>query len=926
MAIQFTIGRFKPIALSVAVASALVSQSVIAQELTFSLPEQGLASSIEQISRQGQVALLYDKGQLNGLRAPALSGTYSPQTALQKILIGSGLELVNENGMLVIRPQNLNQGTLVLPETQVSGAVQNHPSMDVMSAPQYVTAEEISQKNTGDGNITDLMKTNPAVQFANNDSNSMNQGEIKPSRISIHGSSSYQNAYRLDGVSFNNDFDPADNGLGETATKLSSSDQGIYIDSRLIDSMAVYDNNIPVEFGGFTGGTVEVNSRRWQGENSAHAYYRLTRSGWNNLFHDSTQAIDTSKNDTANPARFQNRYDKNDFGGWFELGVTENSGVVFSASRRSSTIPMTVTGGAGAVIENGEVEMTEFASGSKNQHRTSDNYFLKYSIDLSDVNSLDLSANYASYQSRLFSSSVMNSGYDSTHNGFGLTAVYKHQLSLGQLELTANTQDLKDERDNDQKYSVILRAAVDNDYSNMVDANSGGLGDLISQQRSQSAKAVMRFNPLEDGLGATHKPTVGTEISYTKGIYKRDKDYIQYTFTGNVDKDDMFNGMLWNAARFKAGKYTADYTNYALFLDDTIEYGRLTLRPGIRLDRDDFVSRTNIAPRLTGTYDVFGNGKTQIIAGANRYYGRSMLNYALYGAQNGGMQTCDMMSDVCTVNPNINTWENKKDYEGLDSLKTPYNDELTLALQQDILATTWRLQYVHREGYDEVRSRTKTKKLDMFDPESKIRVFDNDGRSSHDTVTLSVNNSQPWEWAEASHVMTASLTWQQTDSNTPKDSGYNYFEGRNDLNLNKVYYNGKVIDASKLPSTSFNSPFKVNLELTSVWDNYDLTWYNRLQWWGARDQVVRYGNGEGTYTDPEYGLIRRYTDQHYSSKYTWDTRLGWKPDFAYGFGVSVEVNNVLNNKNVADTFTYSNRTIKSYDPGRQFWLQVNYDF
>lgn len=108
--------------------------------------------------------------------------------------------------------------------------------------------------------------------------------------------------------------------------------------------MAVYDNNIPVEFGGFTGGTVEVNSRRWQGENSAHAYYRLTRSGWNNLFHDSTQAIDTTKNDTANPARFQNRYDKNDFGGWFELGVTENSGVVFSASRRSSTIPMTVTG------------------------------------------------------------------------------------------------------------------------------------------------------------------------------------------------------------------------------------------------------------------------------------------------------------------------------------------------------------------------------------------------------------------------------------------------------------------------------------------------------------------------------------------------------------------------------------------------------
>jgi len=131
-----------------------------------------------------------------------------------------------------------------------------------------------------------------------------------------------------------------------------------------------------------------------------------------------------------------------------------------------------------------------------------------------------------------------------------------------------------------------------------------------------------------------------------------------------------------------------------------------------------------------------------------------------------------------------------------------------------------------------------------------------------------------------------------------------------------------VIDASKLPSTSFNSPFKVNLELTSVWDEYDLTWYNRLQWWGARHQAIR--DDENHY-DSEYGLMRQYTKQNFASKYTWDTRIGWKPDFAYGFGFSVEVNNVLNNKNVADIFTFEDRTLKSYDPGRQFWLQVNYD-
>ncbi|MDD9341091.1 MAG: TonB-dependent receptor plug domain-containing protein [Providencia heimbachae] len=922
MSIQFTLGRLKPLALSVAVSSAIICQSAVAQEQSFSLPEQPLATSVAQISTQGQIQLLYDKGQLNGLRAPALSGNFTAQTALQKILIGSGLELINENGVLVIRTQNLNQGTLVLPETQVSGVVQNHPSTDVMSAPQYVTSEEISQKNTGDGNITDLMKTNPAVQFANNDSNSMNQGEIKPSRISIHGSSSYQNAYRLDGVSFNNDFDPADSGLGETSTRLSSGDQGIYIDSRLIDSMAVYDNNIPVEFGGFTGGTVEVNSRRWQGENSAHAYYRLTRSSWNHLYHDSTQGIDTTKNDTANPARFQNRYDKDDFGGWFELGVSENSGIVFSASRRSSTIPMTVTGGEAFVLENNTIEPIFSDSGKKNQRRTSDNYFLKYSVDLSEKSSLDLSANYASYDSRLFSSSVSNSGYDSTHDGLGFTAVFKHQLELGQLEVTANTQDLKDDRQNDQKYSLTVRATDENWQT--TERNSGGLGDLESKQKNHGLKTVMRFNAQEDGLGLTHMPTLGAEVNYTKGTYVRDNDYFRYTYSGDIDENEIYTGHLSNITRFQKGSYSADYTNYALFLDDSIQYGKLILRPGVRLDRDDFVNRTNIAPRLSGTYDVFGDSKTQIIAGANRYYGRSMLTYALYGAQNDGMQNCLGYdpSEACSLIPDNNNWDNQKDYEGIDSLKTPYNDELTLALQQEIMSTTWRLQYVHREGYDEVRTRTKYD--NPRDPNTRsIRSFDNGGRSSHDTVTLSVNNSQPWEWADASHVMNASFTWQQSESNTPKDAGYNSFDPANKVNLNKVWYDGKVIDASKLPSTSFNSPIKLNLELTSVWDEYDLTLYNRLQWWGSRDQAVRYDNSY--YSDPEVGQLRKYTKQKFASKYTWDTRLGWKPDFTYGFGFSVEVNNVLNNKNIADRFMFDDRVLKSYDPGRQFWLQVNYD-
>ncbi|CQR26214.1 putative exported iron receptor protein [Yersinia enterocolitica] len=53
--------------------------------------------------------------------------------------------------------------------------------------------------------------------------------------------------------------------------------------------------------------------------------------------------------------------------------------------------------------------------------------------------------------------------------------------------------------------------------------------------------------------------------------------------------------------------------------------------------------------------------------------------------------------------------------------------------------------------------------------------------------------------------------------------------------------------------------------------------------------------------------------------------MTWQPDFAYGVGISVEVNNLLNKRNVADTFVYGDRVLHSYDPGRQFWLQLSYD-
>ncbi len=73
----------------------------------------------------------------------------------------------------------------------------------------HYTSESIERLPTGNGNISDLLRTNPAVRMDSTQSTSLNQGDIRPEKISIHGASPYQNAYLIDGISATNNLNPA---------------------------------------------------------------------------------------------------------------------------------------------------------------------------------------------------------------------------------------------------------------------------------------------------------------------------------------------------------------------------------------------------------------------------------------------------------------------------------------------------------------------------------------------------------------------------------------------------------------------------------------------------------------------------------------------------------------------------------------------
>ncbi|MGF1909517.1 TonB-dependent receptor plug domain-containing protein [Vibrio kasasachensis] len=787
-----------------------------------------------------------------------------------------------------------------------------------LTSKETLTSEDIKKRPTGDGNITDLLKTNPAVQFSNSGNNGLSQGEIKPSDISIHGSTAYQNSFTLDGMSINNDIDPADNGLGVTNSNLSSDEQGFYLDSRLIESVTVYDANVPVEFGGFTGGVVETTSRSWQGATSANVYYRQTDSSWNKTHVDDKLEFNSSNNDVSNPARFQPDYVKRSYGVTFETGITDDLGFVASISRRTSSIPMAQVGGRSIVLEGDKLAGFEYDDSIKDQTRLSDNAFAKFTWYASARTTANLSIALSQYESELFMNGVANSDYTEEHNGLATTLQIEHMLDAGTLDVSLGHQAMEDIRTGEQNYFVQLEDFTD--WQNPVTFASGGPGNLRTEQNNTSLKGKMSFNPERVGK-TTHQFVVGGEATHTNAKYIREETYFRNGYRGMWDF--MASANYANQVdAFFAGTYTTKYTNAALFAEDTIKVDDFTIRLGLRAERDDFVENNNFAPRFTASWDVLSNGNTVLTAGANRYYGRSMLTYALYEGQNAGLKHCYMMCDPNSEQQD--SWTSTSDYEGMSDLKTPYNDELSLGLQQMWRNSIWSLNYVHRLGRDEVRSRPKYP--GTSDPnEARIRTFDSGGETKHDSVSLTVRNRLPVMIENVRNQLSASLVWQQTQSNTPSDMGYAFFDPNTNLDYDKVWYDGKIINAADLPSTDFNSPLRANVEWIAELPQYGTTLYNLWQWQDGRAQATRHENDYAV--DPSTGKqVLKYQRVDFEDTFRWDLKAEWKPSFAKGAAVSAEITNLLDNKNATDSFVHEAEVYRIYEAGRQFWLQASYDY
>ncbi|WP_334088473.1 TonB-dependent receptor, partial [Helicobacter typhlonius] len=557
---------------------------------------------------------------------------------------------------------------------------------------------------SGNGDITSILKIIPNVQFDNAQLKSSTPGEIDPANISISGGLFYQNNFQLDGFNMNNDLDPNGGATNGPNALRSGRSQGLAVDTSLLESIQVQDSNISAAYGGFTGGVVEANVRKpradkgglfgWHGGVS----YQFTSSDLTQYFIDESQETNfiTSSNENYQP-----NFTKHLIRANLEGYATQNLGIITSFSTTRSFIP----------LKGYSLDIGTEANATREQHRYIDNYYIKTHYNPSEKLTLEASLAYMPQDNTYYNNVAKHSFYSMKSGGIqsGLKALYDSNIGLWSNTLSYSF--MQNSRESEKNYFMSwYYSQGDKDWagtnSRSPRASEGGYGDMEQIQNTLNYKSNMNFESL-DLWKSEHTLNIGFEANYTHAYRNRKNPY--YSF-GNPTElknkpcgtDSMFDfatcsntqtqgdgktpNAPWQGQYFnqvtesKSGEIALDNLAYGIYAEDSIlldleQIGKIQTRLGLRLDGDTYMQKHTLAPRFSLNYTApWEEYKSELIFGANRYYGRNLLSYRLYELVANNTQSYSRNDSHSSWTPTTTT-DGKSSYD-FQRLNVPYSDEL----------------------------------------------------------------------------------------------------------------------------------------------------------------------------------------------------------------------------------------------------------
>ncbi|KPM85072.1 TonB-dependent receptor plug domain-containing protein [Pseudoalteromonas lipolytica] len=818
----------------------------------------------------------------------------------------------------------------------------------------YLDRNFIEATPKGNGDINELIALLPGVQLSEDYYSIDNLAEISAPEISISGAKPWQTGFMIDGMNYNNRLDPASaSRIGASENEVSGGVQSMNINSQIVESITVYDHNIPADFGDFSGGVIDAETiSAFSRETRVSLGIRGNRSDWGE-YHiiDNDEPDDTAEGkDALEPPT----YEKTNIDFSIQKELTDKHALLLSVSYLKSDIS--------------DVSL----SAQKVESRENINALLKYSYRDGWVDSLDLSVMYAPYTSDSYLKDVLNSDYQVEGGSFGFTANLGEETRFGHFSSKFNMSQSDNNRTGPAHFYTWLQAKgkewgqlADQSPDSTPVSRYGGYGNLDNTQTSFNWRNSLTLERKSWG-NTEHAIRVGAELNHQNYERTRQQNYykydspIQYSSTNAqlncsgytldcveqnfyVDLDTLaeqlggsidFNNPEHLLAYSNNVATTAQYFNSrlvtpseqidvslnkaALYATDVITWKQFDFHLGVRYDYDDFFKNHNIAPRLSMGYDVFNDGNTLLTAGLNRYYDAGLLGYKIKEQQKFAYREYRPIQ-----NGYLQAWL-PSSYTGnfryiYDDVKSPYDDEIALGLRH---ATedfgNFALKYVHRNKKEQLARNEETNlKNDGF----KYITIYNNGTGESERYSLS------WDAKFGDHSIWANASYSQ---NSESNSDYTATPDNTPVET-LVYYEGELMSLSELDTlkANFGRPVTANFGWNANWTDTFSTGLTAT-YSGSYTTAIKSSNDQRIGIGSECAACG--STDIYISKYeahTFDARIIFALSSRWEYQVSqsqslevrLDISNLFNARSHA--ITEGNSGI---EPGRMFWLGVSYNY
>ena len=818
----------------------------------------------------------------------------------------------------------------------------------------YLDRNFIEATPKGNGDINELIALLPGVQLSEDYYSIDNLAEISAPEISISGAKPWQTGFMIDGMNYNNRLDPASaSRIGASENEVSGGVQSMNINSQIVESITVYDHNIPADFGDFSGGVVDAETiSPFSTDTRVSFGIRGNRSDWGE-YHiiDNDEPDDTTegKDDLEPPI-----YEKTNIDFSIQKKLNDQHALLMSVSYLKSDIS--------------DISL----SAQKVESRENINALLKYSYRDGWVDSLDLSVMYAPYTSDSYLKDVLNSDYQVEGGSFGFTANLAEETRFGHFSSKFNMSQSDNNRTGPAHFYTWLQAKG-KEWGQLADQSAdstpvseyGGYGNLDNTQTSFNWRNTLTLERKKWG-NTEHAIRVGAELNHQNYERTRQQNYykydspIQYSSTsaqlncsgytldcveqsfyvdldtlaeqlgGSIDFDNpehllaYSNNVATTAQYFNSRLVTpseqidVSLNKAALYATDVITWKQFDFHLGVRYDYDDFFKNHNIAPRFSMGYDVFNDGNTLLTAGLNRYYDAGLLGYKIKEQQKFAYREYRPIQSGY-----LQAWL-PSSYTGnfryiFDDVKSPYDDEIALGLRHATESFgNFAVKYVHRDKKDQLSRNEETNlKNDGY---QYITIYNNGtGESERYSLSWDAKFGDHSIWANASYSQNSESNsdYTATPDNTPIES--------------LVYYEGELMSLSELDTlkANFGRPVTANFGWNTDWTNtfstgltatYSGSYTTAIK--SSSDQRIGIGS-ECTTCEAVEIFVPKYEAHTFDSRimFALSSRWDYQISQSQSLEVRLDISNLFNARSHA--ITEGNSGI---EPGRMFWLGVSYNY